>query len=161
MISLYGFEVIIEKIRQKTLHWQLFTAIILIAGLAYPVYFMIRYHPYQYTYFNVLAGYKMSIVKQNFGLDTWGVSVMNGLQYIAKTDPDPKINLQIVGNFRRGALLLPKSDQRRINDDSEQPDYIIETYRYYPEKQVVGGKVVYSIQVGDTDILTVYKMDGK
>jgi len=161
LISLYGFEVLIEKIRQKTLHWQLFTAIILIAGLAYPVYFMIRYHPYQYTYFNVLAGYKMSIVKQNFGLDTWGVSVMNSLQYIAKTDPDPKINLQIVGNFRRGALLLPKSDQRRINDDSEQPDYIIETYRYYPEKQVVGGKVVYSIQVGDTDILTVYKMDGK
>ncbi len=160
LISLYGFNVLIEKIRQKTLHWQLFTAIILIAGLTYPIYFMIRYHPYQYTYFNFLAGAKMSIVKQNYGLDTWGVSVMNGLQYIAKTDSGEKINVEILGHFKKGWLVLPASDRKRLDIKDGSPDYIIDTYRYYPTQQASGGKVVYSIRVGDTDILTVYKMDG-
>jgi hypothetical protein len=160
LISLYGFKVLIEKIRQKTLHWQLFTAIILIAGLAYPIFFMVRYHPYQYTYFNFLAGTKMSTVKQNFGLDTWGLSVMNGLQYIAKTDSNQKINVEVIGHFKKGWLLLPAADRKRLNIKDEMPDYIIDTYRYYPIQQVSDGKIVYSIQVGDTDILTVYKLDG-
>ncbi len=159
LISVYGFKVLIDKIRQKTLHWQLWMAILLIAGLAYPVYFMVRYHPYEYTYFNFLAGSKMSVVKERFGLDTWGVSVLNGLQYIAKTDPAPTIDVQIMGKFRGGWFLLPEQDRQRLNVmDPPNPDYIIDTYRRYPIEKVTGGKVVYSIKVGDTDILTVYRM---
>ena len=57
---------------------------------------MIRYHPYEYTYFNFLAGSKMSIIKERFGLDAWGVSVMDGLKYIARTDPGQKIYVQVL-----------------------------------------------------------------
>ena len=159
--SLYGLKFLIDIIRQKTLHWQWVIAIILIAGLTYPLYFMIRYHPYQYTYFNFLAGSKMSIVKQRFGLDTWGVSVKDGLEYIARTDPSKKVNVKIVGIFNRGWLLLDKQDRNKLNVATPNPpDYIIETYRYYPVQTVSGGTSVYSIKVGDTDILTVYKMKG-
>jgi len=159
LISLCGFKVLIDKIRQKTLRWQLWAAILLIAGLAYPVYFMIRYHPYQATYFNFLAGSKMSIIKERFVLDSWGVSVKDGLQYIVRTDPAKNIKVQIMGKFRGGWSLLPEPDRQRLNILDHQPtDYIIDTYRRYPIEKVTGGKVVYSIKVGDTDILTVYKM---
>ena len=162
LFSLYGFKALTDKIQLKTPHWQWVTAIILVVGLAYPVYFMIRYHPYQYTYFNFLAGSKMSVIKERFGLDAWGLSVKNGLEYIARTDPANTIKVQVIGGYNKSWLLLDKSDRKKLNVTTfNPPNYIIETYRYYPEKQVVGGKVVYSIQVGDTDILTVYKMDGK
>jgi hypothetical protein len=158
LVSLYGFKVIIDKIRQKTLRWQLVTAIILVAGLAYPVYFMVRYHPYQYVYFNFLAGPRMSDIKEDFSLDYWGISVRNGLEYIARIDPAQKINIQIVGNFSEGWLVLPEQDRQRLNITASQPpDYIIDTYRRYPIEKVTQGKVVYSIKVGDTDILTVYR----
>jgi 4-amino-4-deoxy-L-arabinose transferase-like glycosyltransferase len=163
LISLYGFKVLADKLRQKTLHWQVWMSIILIAGLAYPVYFMIRYHPYEYTYFNFLAGSKMSIVKQNFGMDTWGVSVMDGLKYIARTDPSPKITVQVLDNFPRGLLLLPVDDRNRMavtNITRDPPDYVITIY-YFRIKTPIAGKAVYSIVVGDTDILTVYKMNSQ
>ncbi len=160
LISLYGFKFLIDKIRQKTQYWRIWTAIILIIGLAYPVYFMIRYHPYQYTYFNFLAGSKMSIIKQRFGLDTWGVAVKDGLKYIAQTDPGQKIYVQVLGRFPRGWLLLPESDRKRIIITNDQPtDYIINTY-HYPLKSPIAGEEIYSIRVGDADILTAYKVKG-
>jgi hypothetical protein len=158
--SLFGFKVLTGKIRQKTLHWQWVTAIILVAGLAYPVYFMVRNHPYQNTYFNFLAGSKMSVIKERFALDAWGLSVRKGLEYIASTDPAKAIKVKVMGGYNNGVLLLDKKDRKRLSVSNYTPsNYIIETYRYYPVRQVVGGKIVYSIKVGDTDILTVYKMD--
>ena len=122
---------------------------------------MIRFHPYQYTYFNFLAGSKMSVIKERFGLDAWGVSVKDGLEYIARSDPAPKINVEIIGIFNGGWKLLNAQDRLRLNVlTPNPPDYIIETYRYYPAQQVVKGKIVYSVKVGDADILTVYKMSG-
>jgi hypothetical protein len=162
LFAVYGFKFLTDIIRQKTRHWQWAMAIILVAGLAYPVYFMVRYHPYQYTYFNFLAGSKMSVIKERFGLDTWGVSVKEGLEFIARTDPAKKINVKIIGTFNGGWLLLNKQDRKRLNVAAPNPaDYIIETYRYYPERTVTGGKIIYSINVGDTDILAVYKMNGQ
>ncbi len=160
LFSLLGFKVLTDKIRQKTFHWQWLTAIILVAGLAYPVYFMVRYHPYQNTYFNFLAGSKMSVIKERFALDAWGLSVRDGLEYIARTDPAISIKVNVIGGYNKSVYILGRSDRKRLLvTASNSPQYIIETYRYYPIQQVVGGKIVYSIKVGDTDILTVYKMD--
>jgi hypothetical protein len=159
LVSLYGFKSLIDKISQKTQFWRIWTALILIAGLAYPVYFMIRYHPYQYTYFNFLAGSKMSIIKERFGLDTWGVSTLDGLNYIARTDPGQTIHVDVL-DFQGGKMLLPLSDrQRLVINESQPPDYTITTY-YYPIKGRIAGTPVYSIKVGDADVLTVYKMTG-
>jgi hypothetical protein len=49
----------------------------------------------------------------------------------------------------------------RITLNKNRPiDYIITTYNLYPIAQVNQGTIYYSIKVGDTDILTVYKMSG-
>jgi len=169
LVALYGYKFLIDEIRQKILHWQLVMAILLVAGLAYPVYFMVRYHPYEYVYFNSLAGSKMSIIKNRFGFDAWGVSVMDGLKYIARSDPRSKIyiartdpsnnnNVGTQGTINLGWFLLPPSDrQRLIFANNQPPDYIIITYGH-PTDTAPQGTVVYSIKVGDSDILTIYKI---
>jgi len=161
LVSLYGFKSLIDILRKKNQYWRVWTALILIIGLAYPVYFMIRYHPYQYTYFNFLAGSKMSIVKQRFGLDTWGVSVKDGLEYIARTDPSKKIKVQELDNFPRSWFVLPEADRDRITMIRDPgADYLITVY-YFPIKSPIAGKAVYSIKVGDAEIMTVYKMNNQ
>jgi hypothetical protein len=163
LISLYGFKFIIDKIRPKIFRWQLWTGIFLVAGLAYPVYFMIRYHPYEYVYFNFLAGPSMSVVKENYELDGWGVSVRDGLEYILNTDSSSRIGVSLFDGQPQGYYMLPRADQGRlrINSDTEIPTYILTTYRYYPSKKVTKGTVYYSINVGDTAILTIYKLPKK
>jgi hypothetical protein len=49
-------------------------ALALIAGIALPVVEMARLHPYQYTYFNRLAG-GVPGARQDFMLDYWGLSL--------------------------------------------------------------------------------------
>jgi hypothetical protein len=163
MVSLYGFKVLIDKIRQKIIRWQLWMAIILIAGLAYPVYFMIRYHPYQYVYFNFLAGSSMSTIKENYEMDGWGVAVKDALTYILKTDPSSRINVSLFDPQPQGYYMLSFADRRRlrINSNADLPNYILTTYRFYPIKTVTQGEVYYSIKVGDAAILTIYKLHGK
>ena len=163
LVSLYGFKVMIDKIRQKTLHWQLWTAIILVAGLAYPVYFMARYHPYEYVYFNFLAGPRMSDIKENYELDGWGVSVRDGLKYILNTDSSSRIYVALYECPPQGYYMLPLSDRGRlkVNSDAGLPTYIVTTFRNYPQKKVTQGKVYYSIKVGDAAILTIYKIPRK
>ncbi len=70
LISLYGFVKLLDILKKKFVRWQLWVGVILVLGLAYPVYFMVRYHPYENFYFNFLAGSKMSIVKGRFTLDS-------------------------------------------------------------------------------------------
>jgi hypothetical protein len=161
LVALFGFQFLIEKIRQKTLHWRSVAAILLIASLASPLYFMVRYHPYEYLYFNFLAGSKMSIIKDRFGFDAWGVSIMDGLKYIARTDPGKHISVSVPGAFNSGWYLLSPTDRDRLNLTTDlPPDYVIITYGN-PTVIAPEGKLVYSIRVGDADILSVYKMDVK
>jgi len=160
LVSLYGFEFLIHKIRQKIIRWQLWMAIILVAGLAYPVYFMIRYHPYQFVYFNSLAGPSMSTIKENYEMDGWGVAVKDALAYILKTDTSSRINVILFDRQPQGYYMLPLADRSRlrINSDSDLPSYILTTYRNYPSKVVTTGTVYYSINVGNAAILTIYKL---
>ncbi len=163
LVSLYGFKCLIDKIRQKNLRWQLWTAIILVAGLAYPVYFMVRYHPYEYVYFNFLAGPRMSDIKENYELDGWGLSVKDGLEYILKNDSSSRIYVSLFDGQPQGYYMLPLSDRGRlkVNSDAGLPTYIVTTFRYYPQQIVTKGKIYYSIKVGDAAILTIYKIPRK
>jgi hypothetical protein len=158
LVSLYGFTFLLEKLKQKTIRWQIWASAVLVLGLAYPVYFMIRYHPNQNVYFNFLAGTKMSVIKGRFSLDNWGLSVKQGLEFIARTDASRNIRVQIDGsdiNYQ----FLPLSDRKRIKLTDVSPQYIIWFYRYDPLTRIVPGKKVYSVMVGDTDIMSVFKQD--
>ena len=61
-----------ESARQRLLRGAL-TAL-LIVGLVHPVVQMVRLHPYQYVYFNLIAG-GVQGVRDRFMLDYWGLSL--------------------------------------------------------------------------------------
>jgi Dolichyl-phosphate-mannose-protein mannosyltransferase len=58
-------------------------AIILLAGIALPVIEMVRLHPYEYTYFNRIAG-GVSAARGNYMLDYWGLSFKQASQALAE-----------------------------------------------------------------------------
>jgi hypothetical protein len=52
---------------------------VLLAGLALPVIHMVRLHPYQYAYFNPLAG-GVAGARDRYMLDYWGLSFKQAAQ---------------------------------------------------------------------------------
>jgi hypothetical protein len=160
LISLYGFVKLLEFLKKRTIRWQLWIGVVLVLGLAYPAYFMVRYHPYENFYYNFLAGSKMSIIKQRFTLDSWMITSTDALKYILKTDPTKYITVKFIDGTPRGVFLLSKADQARlIINQEDQPMYVVDGYRFYPTEKVTGGSIYYSFKIGDTDVLTIYKMD--
>ena len=158
LISLYGFKALVEKLKERTIRWQIWAGAVLVLGLAYPVYFMVRYHPYEYDYFNFLAGTKMSEIRQRFTIDFWGLSVKQGLEYIVKTDSAQKIRVQVYDGSIYAYKILPKADSDRLFFTNNYPEYVIRYYYNDPFDPYAPGKKVYSVKMGDVDIVSVFKV---
>ncbi len=148
LISLYGFVKLVEFLKKRTMRWQVWVGVVLVLGLAYPAYFMIRYHPYENFYFNFLAGSKMSVIKQRFTLNSWGMTAREGLEYILKTDHREDITINFLDGTPRSIFLLPESDQSRLHINTvDKPMFIINEYHYFPKLEVpAGGSIYYSIK---------------
>lgn len=138
----------------------LICAILLAAGT--PVYFMIRWHPYQNVYFNVLAG-GMDNVRQNFEMDYWGTSYKECLEYIAASDDRDKIKVYVTtleGRIGRiPALILRREDRERFSFTSSpaEADYAIGNYRWHPDDYPFPNEV-YSVNVNGAKIAVVHKL---
>jgi hypothetical protein len=121
---------------------------------------MIRNHPYEFIYFNSLVGTDMQSIKQQFDLDYWGLSYVQGLRYVAATDSRP--NIRIAVNAYRLNLfkdMLPKSDNDRLDLTAapENADYFITNYANHPQNYEYTNEV-YSVRVGNAAILSVFKL---
>jgi hypothetical protein len=161
LISLYGFKIVLDKLKQRTIHWQIWAGAILVLGLAYPVYFMVRYHPNEQVYFNFLAGTKMSDIKSSFSIDSWGLSIKQGMDFIVQTDQNPIIRVWIYNGSDISSNILAKSDSDRLFFIQTSPEYIIWhvfNKTFTPNAQMTK---MYSIKVGDTDLISVYKVSPK
>ncbi len=158
LVSVYGLRFLVEKIREVNLHWRAWTAVILLLGLAYPLYFMVRYHTYENVFFNFLAGPNMSTIARRFTMDRWCMAGKNALEYIIRTDPDPVIPVRklCVVSAR---LILPASQRNRFRI-MDPPKYYLSNDLYVPSKKNPG-TVYYTVKVFDADILTVVRYDMK
>jgi hypothetical protein len=58
-------------------------SVILLVGIALPVIEMVRLHPYEYTYFNRIAG-GVGAARGNYMLDYWGLSFKQASQALAQ-----------------------------------------------------------------------------
>jgi hypothetical protein len=159
LISLYGFKVGLDKLKQRSIHWQIWAGAVLVLGLAYPVYFMVRYHPNEQAYFNVLAGTKMSDIEKRFTVDPWGLSIKQGLDFIVHTDAGQKIRVSLYDFSEYVSDILPKSDSDRLFFTDKSPEYVIWHVHISPSTTSLPGKKVFSVKVGDADILSVFKVD--
>lgn len=128
-------------------------------SLLSPVWFMVRYHPYQNLYFNRLAGKNMATIKQRFDLDYWGLSYRKALEYIVGNDPSPRITVHDPNLWAAHRLhILPEADRQRIVlvDELSEADYFISNYRWHPEEYPYAHEV-FSVKIGGTNIMVVYK----
>lgn len=124
--------------------------------------FMVRYHPHQNVYFNILAGKNMKEVKYNFDLDYWGLSYRQALEYILKNDKGDDIKVCVANPSACGKInvfILPSEDRNRLIyvDDPEEADYFISNYRYHRDEYSYEHEY-FSIKVGGEKIMVVYKL---
>ena len=120
-------------------------------------YFMIKNHPHQNVYFNILAGKDL---RNNFELDYWGLSYGQALEYILRNDL--RNNIKVIapnfpGYFNKD-ILSPK-DRARLEyvQDINDADYFLSNYRDHKADYSYPNKF-FSMNVGGTEIMVVYKL---
>jgi hypothetical protein len=95
---------------------------------------MVRDHPLQNLYFNVLAG---ANVGERFEMDYWGLGYRQDLEYIAAHDMRPKIKVfaQSPSSADFNRLMLPSYERDRLLfvEKPDSADYLVTNYRWHPE----------------------------
>ena len=126
MLSLSGLNFISIKLFSKIKKF-FFTIIFL--TLLPTVFWMIKYHPYQYSYFNIISEKKFNKL---FEMDYWGLSNHDSLEYIAKNSNGVvKVSKISTTDLMLSKKFLNKNIRNKINivNISDEPDYIINNYR--------------------------------
>ncbi|MDI9570430.1 MAG: hypothetical protein QM278_06880 [Pseudomonadota bacterium] len=138
-------------------HAAAFIVIVIVISLINTASWMIRHHPFQNVYFNILAG---SHAGENFELDYWGLSFRRGLEFIVKNDPRPRIGLtaNVPAPLINNAVFLDPRDLRRLKLVPQvEADYFLTNYRWHPGPYKLSNEV-YSITVGGGKIFSVFKL---
>ncbi len=95
--------------------------------------YTVRNHPYQHTYFNVLAG---TNIEKRFDVDYWGVAYQTALRELIKKDERAIIKVRSA-NYPcdANARMLPKDIRDRIELvwDIKYADYYLTNYRFWKE----------------------------
>ena len=91
-------------------------------------FLMIKDHPHQNVYFNLLAG---KTVQAKFELDYWGLSNKQALEYILKNDSKDVIKIGTAGpiSLENSKQILSSLDKNRISISANtKSDYIIDNH---------------------------------
>ena len=155
LISLYGVRYVYMQLHKK----QHLIAVILILVAVFNLGTIIRLHPYQYVYFNVLAGTDMKHIKEKYELDYYGVSSKQALEYLLKNDPSLKLMICAEKTpVMLNTQFLPIEQRNRIRFvDLEQADYFICQYRFHKGDYDFKNDY-FSVKVGNASIMSVFKL---
>ncbi len=162
LIAMTGFEKVFSIMKKSRTGRELCATAFIAAVIAFNIvttsYYMIRNHPFQNVYFNILAG---SNTGQLFELDYWGLSFRQGLEYIVKNDKRPVMKLAVnvpPPICMNNAIFLDKQDRSRLNFvHINQADYFLTNYRYHPEEYPLNQEV-FTIVVDNQKIMSVFKL---
>jgi len=127
------------------------------------IQFMIRYHPYQHIYANILAGKDMRRAKVNFALDYWGLSYRKALEYILKNDKSSIIKIYVAnlpGKNNAGILSLNDRNRLVYVENPDEAKYFLSNYRMHKEEYPYKDEY-YSLKIGETKYMVVYKLSDK
>lgn len=124
------------------------------------VLFMIRSHPHENVYFNVLAGRNMTVVRKRFDMDYWGLSYRQLLEYIMRTDTSSvvRVGMAQAHGMDNAALLAPDQASRLIYDPSNGTEhYFLSEYRWHPGEYGFSDEY-YAIRVNGGKIAVAYRV---
>jgi len=109
-----------------------------VAQLTLTSIWMWNAHPYQNVYFNFIAP---SNWRDQFEGDYWGLSNLEGLQFILSNDKRDHIKIAPVGatSLNQSISLLPAKDRARVMIVSlaEMPDYALTNYRFLMDLNLI------------------------
>ncbi|MBA7473556.1 hypothetical protein ES707_08896 [subsurface metagenome] len=133
---------------------------IIVFSLTHTVQFMVKYHPHQCVYGNILAGRDMRRAKYRFALDYWGLSYRKALEYVLKNDKSKIIKVFVANRpGKNNTYILPYEDRKRLVyvKNLDKAKYFLSNYKYhkgeYPYK-----KEYFSIKIGEAKFMVVYKL---
>ena len=128
------------------------------------MFWMYKNHPFQYVYFNLLAGKSFN---EKFEMDYFGVSNKSLLEYIIEND-DKKVHVYNLSttDLHLSKKILKKEIREKVDivDNINSADYITNNYRDWngilePTKFMIpkNFKIFYEIKVDGVSINTIYK----
>ena len=131
-------------------------------AIAHSIFFVVRDHPYQHVYFNLLAG---TDTESDFELDYWGLSFREGLETILELEPTGTVAValsDVPGVLNR--MILEKHERERIRivragearyfvSNHRSPDH----FERFRSRRPPYGHEIHSIRVGGARILGIYR----
>lgn len=166
ILSLAGLTSLYEyiKLRFRRVSYKIVNAgfvLIVSFNLINIAQFMVKYHPHQNVYFNLLAGRDMKQIKKNFELDYWGLSYRKALEYILRNDRNRIIKV-CVANWpgKANADILITDDRKRLVyvENPDEAKYFLSNYRWHNDEYPYKDEY-YSIKIDGAKIMVVYKMN--
>ena len=122
---------------------------------------MIRAHPLQNVYFNVLAG---SEWRRTYEVDYWGLGNRTAFEYLLSHDRSPTFTVrpESFTDLGQGLLLLRPADRARVRivDKAAPARYVLTNYRNADVDAADGSsnrRLFYRLMVGKEVILSVYE----
>ncbi len=170
LIVLNGLDWLTSSARSVTANnpaWKNAAARLLLGALViysiYIAYWMVRNHPYQYVYFNFLAG---NDIENTFDRDYWGVAARVGMEYVTKMDQRQQIKVSgsRMVHLKNNMKLLEQSDRKRVRlVQPADAEYFIETYRNVRGSSTMEttGREIYSIIIDSFKIMSVFDLTGR
>ena len=137
-------------------------------GILINVLQMVRIHPYQQAYFNFLVDRETpGLLGDQYPLEYWGTSYLDGLRWLTETYPDSHIHVQgsYIGHYRRNRAFLPESARQKIVLKGEGETigdfYITNHFDNYASKSKVAvfAPIVHRREVYNNAVLSVAALD--
>ena len=120
-------------------------------------------HPYQFTYYNWLAGRKLSYARQNYVMDYWGLSYRQAFEKILAADDSAKVIVRVddIVPASINLLLLEPAQRERIQlvemGSQKRVDYMVMIYKNNLYLDRKGYELIDSIYVRGAIISGTYK----
>jgi len=136
--------------------------ILLIVAFACTGFTMMKSHPFEDVYFNILLSKKEQYLRKTFELDYWGTSYKQALEYIVARDRSPVLNI-MVANLpgEHNSYILKAEDRKRIRyvESDDQANYFITDYRWHPrDYPYPKEKKIFSITIQNSEICAAWKL---
>jgi len=137
---------------------------LMVAALLWVFIWMIKAHPFQNVYFNVLAGNE---VKSKYEVDYWGLGNRMALEWIAKNDPSNFITVSASSHtpLETSLFILPSATRERFKiRNSITTDYVLTNYRGdSPSKmeKKIKYNLRHQIKVDGEPIISIYEYGKK
>lgn len=164
ILGLYFLHQLNGRFSPKKISNILYGFIILILCLESGI-FMVRNHPNHQVYFNAFVN-KNEKLNSKMELDYWGLSYRGALEYILEKDDNRQIKIAYeTGVCKKNASILPSLNRSRLSftKDIDSADYFITNYRWHMKKdssfsQTINYPPIYDLKVGNTSIMTAWKL---